>query len=296
MADGRYDAFIKTVELGSLTKAAEVLGYTQSGISHMLAGLEAELGATLLLRDRSGVRLTPEGAALLPQVQAVCASSRELADAAASLRGMESGVVRIGAFSSVSCHILPPLIKSFLDSHPGISFELLQSDYPETERWVAEGRVDFGFLGLYPRRECDVIPLLRNRVLAVLPARHPMAKEAAFPLSRLAEEPFIALDEGNDYEIRGVLAQNNLTPRTVFRVRDDYTIMSMVEAGLGVSLLPELVLRRCAYKVTTLPLDPPAFWQLGVILRDRSRMSAASRAFLRHLTDSLRVSCKWAIL
>jgi DNA-binding transcriptional LysR family regulator len=79
-------------------------------------------------------------------------------------------------------------------------------------------------------------------------------------------------------------------------VRDDYTIMSMVEAGLGVSLLPELVLRRCAYKVATLPLDPPAFWQLGVILRDRSRMSAASRAFLTHLTESLRVSCKWAIL
>lgn len=280
----KYEAFIKTVELGSLTKAANDLGYTQSGISHMINALEEELGATLLLRDRSGVKITSEGKQLLPYIRSICNSYHALIDKANRLHGLELGTIRIGTFTSISCHWLPELIKTFQEKYPNIEFELFHGDYTEIENWVSEGRVDFGFLRLPSTAAFENIMLEQDKLLVILPENHPLAKADVFPVEKLSDESFILLEEGTDNEMRDIFDNNRIIPKVRFKVRDDYTIMSMVEKGLGISILPELVLHRNPYNIIMKELDIHAYRKLGIVLKNKGQLSTAVKCFINYIS------------
>ena len=146
----KYLAFVKTVECGSFTRAAGVLNYSQSGISRMIGDLEREWRVTLLERGKSGVRLTSEGTRLLPYAKRVCSEYEKLQAEVDEINGLKSGLIRIGAFSSVATHWLPNIIREFQKEYPGIDYELVLGDYTEIETWIDEGRVDCGFLRLLP--------------------------------------------------------------------------------------------------------------------------------------------------
>ena len=141
----KYQAFLKAVEYGSFTKAAEALSYSQSGISRMIGDLEQEWNIILLERGRGGVRLTSDGLRLLPYAQNVCAEYKKLQMQVDELHGLQSGLIRIGTFSSVATHWLPNIIQQFQKDFPNIDFELLLGDYAEIENWIVSGRwtVDF---------------------------------------------------------------------------------------------------------------------------------------------------------
>lgn len=290
MSVQKYEAFIRTIELGSLSKAAINLGYTQSGISHMLNALEEELGCTLLLRDRSGVKITPEGAQLLPHIRNLCNSHRALLDSAKSLHGLEYGLIRIGTFTSVACHWLPNLIKTFQEQHPKIDFELLHGHYTDIENWITEGRVDFGFLRLPSATPYESIMLEEDRLLAILPKDHPLSQIHLFPVEKLSQESFILLEEGTENEISEIFESNNINPSVQFKVRDDYTIISMVENGLGISILPELVLHRTPYNIVMKELDIRAYRKIGIVLKNKKEASAAARCFIEYVIDSFKKS------
>ena len=288
----KYEAFIKTVELGSLTKAANYLGYTQSGISHMINALEEELCTTLLLRDRSGVKITPEGTQLLPHIRNICNSYRDLIDKANKLHGLECGMIRIGTFTSIACHWLPVLIKTFQEKHPNIDFELLHGDYSEIENWVNEGRIDFGFLRLPSIAAFENIMLKQDKLMVILPKTHPLAEVDSFPVEKLSEEPFILLEEGTDNGITHIFEENHIIPNVRFKVRDDYTIMSMVESGLGISILPELVLYRNPYHIVMKELNIHAYRKLGIVLKNTKQASTAVKCFLDYISDALKKDVK----
>ena len=142
----KYMAFIKTVECGSFTRAAQSLCYSQSGVSRMILDLESEWGLSLLERNKSGVKLTSDGMKLLPYARRVCEEYNRLQAQVDELKGMQSGLIRIGTFSSVATHWLPRIIKAFQRDYPNIEYELLMGNYEEIEKWIIEGRVDCGFL------------------------------------------------------------------------------------------------------------------------------------------------------
>ena len=169
MSIKKYEVFLQTADLGSFTRASEVLGYTQSAISHIITSLEEELGLKLLTRDRFGVHLTAEGAALLPAIRDVCGQNGEVVRQAAAFHGLEVGTVRIGTFLSVSVHLLPDLLDSFARQHPNVTFELLQGSYEDIERWLGEGRIDLGFLRLPTSERFTSTLLLEERILAIFP-------------------------------------------------------------------------------------------------------------------------------
>ena len=278
----KYLAFVRTVECGSFTRAAEMLHYSQSGISRMIRDLEDECRMTLLERSRSGLRLTAEGARLLPYAKELCACYRAFQEQVDGLNGLQTGLIRIGTFSSVATHWLPRMIRAFQKDHPNIDYELLLGDYTEIEAWIAEGRVDCGFLRLPTRHPFETIPLAQDELMAVLPEDHPLAGAERVPLAALCEEPFLLLEKGGKAEIAEVFARRGLTPRVRFTTWDDYAIMSMVESGLGVSILPELILRRIPYRIVARGLDVPAYRRIGVALGDHP--SLAVRRFLDYLS------------
>lgn len=279
----KYMALVKAVEYGSFTKAAAALGYSQSGISRMIGDLESEWGVTLLERGRAGVSLTSDGLKLMPQIQRICNEQNLLQAKVEELHDMQSGIIRIGTFSSVATHWLPRMIQVFREDYPKIDYEILLGDYTEIECWILEGRVDFGFLRLPPIAKLETTFLWEDRLLVVLPHDHPLASCDSFPIKELENFPFMLLEKGAKAEISALFSQHGITPRVNFTTWDDYAIMSMVESGLGISILPELILQRIPYKVLTKELEQPAFRRIGIATRRGHSITFAAKRFLEYV-------------
>ena len=279
----KYMAFIKTVEYGSFTRAAEVLSYSQSGVSRMIKDLENEWRVSLLERGKNGVRLTSDGMKLLPYARQVCEAYQTLQMKVDALNGLESGIIRIGTFSSVAAHWLPNIIRAFQQDYPNIDYELLLGDYTEIENWIAEGRVDCGFLRLPTRPEFETVFLEQDDFLAVLPENHPLAGCERFPLDAFCDEPFLLLEKGENREVSDVFRRYGLSPDVRCTLWDDFAIMSMVESGMGLSILPRLILKRIPYRVVLKELDVPAYRNIGLAVRKKETVSLAMKRFMDYL-------------
>ncbi len=279
----KYQALIKTVEYGSFTKAAEVLGYTQSSVSKMIADLEQEWHVNLLERSRAGVQLTFDGMALLPFAQALTDDYRRMQDEVAELNGLQQGLIRIGTFSSVATHWIPRIIHAFQNDYPGIQYELLLGDYTEIEEWLSEGRIECGFLRLPTRSNFETIFLEKDELVAVLPKNHRLSKKEKLKPADLQDEPFMLLEHGGKTEVSEFLEQNKVMPDIRFTTWDDYAIMSMVESGLGIGILPRLILKRIPYDVEIRSFTKPFYREIALAMRNQKTASTAVKRFVQYL-------------
>ncbi len=279
----KYLALQKIVEYGSFTKAANALGYTQSSISQMIASLEEELSMKLLTRSRYGVKLTLEGAELYPYIERAIYQYRTMLEKAAEIKGLETGVIRVGTVSSVTCHWMPQLIHGFKQQYPHVQFLFHQGDYTLIPEWIATGQIDFGFINPLAVTNLQTQTVKSDQMLAILPQDHPLAKEKTVRLTDLAQEPYILLEEGQYSEPMAAFETAGIVPNIQYTLHDDYAIMTMVEAGLGVSILAELVLRRTNYRITCLPIEPPITRTLAVVYKDKNSLPIASKYFIDYL-------------
>lgn len=284
-----YYAFIKAIETGSFTKAAEELGYTQSAVSQMVQSLEKELSTTLILRSRKGITLTPDGEEFLPYIKNIYNSHRELSEKLKEMEGLESGVIRIGTFSSVTCNWLPGLMKDFKKQYPTVQFELHQGHYTDISNWIKEGRVDFGFVNSNAISDLTIIPLQEDEMLAVLPINHPLAVQENVLLEALIIEPYISLDEGVANEPLTIFKQNHFEPNTQYRVDDPYAIISMIEQGLGISILPKLLLKKCPYHIVMKAISPPILRTIALAYKDKRVLPIASRYFIDFVIERYKI-------
>ena len=287
---GKYETLIAVVESGSLTRAAQALGCTQSAVSHSIDSLEQELGFALLKRGRAGVRLTGEGERLIPAVRNLLNSAEQLAQTAASIRGLESGTVRIGSFTSVAVHWLPPVLKEFQKDYPRVEFKLLNGDYHDVEQWLMEGSIDIGFVNVPCAVDCECIPLMEDRLLAILPRHSRFGSYPRFPLVECETEPFISLLESSDHDARRALEAAGVKPNVRFYTKDDYAIIAMVEQGLGISIMPELLLKGRQDDIQMLPLVPEAKRTIGIAIAAGDKAGPATRRFadyvVRYVTEN----------
>ncbi len=281
----RYIALQKIIELGSFTKAAESLGYTQSSISQMIASLESELSIKLLTRSRYGVKLTIEGADLYPFIERSIYQYRSMLEKANEIKGLETGIIRVGTISSVTCHWMPQLINGFKKEYPNVQFLFHQGDYTLIPEWIASGQIDFGFINPNADTNLNTKTIKDGEMLAVLPKSHPLAKKKSISLADLSDEPYILLEEGHYSEPMAAFKTAGIIPNIQYTIHDDYAIMMMVEEGLGVSILAELILRRTNYDIVCIPLTPPIIRTLAVGYKDWDSLPIASKHFIEYLMD-----------
>ena len=282
----KYLAFLKTVEYGSFTRAGELLGYTQSNISHMVNDLETEWQVSLLERKHSGVSLTSDGVALMPYIRAVYDDYLKLQAQVDALNGLQTGILRIGTLSSVAASWLPGVLKDFRQDHPGIDIQLLLEEQEGIERWLLEGRIDCGFLRLPTRGEFDSTFLWTDRLLAILPEGHPLCACDRVPIQALGDYPFVFPERGNMnemLEIMDILKARGVRMQPHFITGDHYSMLAMIEIGLGISVLSELALQRVSYKIVAKEFDEPQYRKVGFALRRGSTLSAAVRGFAEHV-------------
>ena len=286
----RYIALQKIVELGSFSKAAEAMGYTQSAMSQMITSLENELSVKLVNRFRSGTKLTIEGKELYPYIERLIYQYLSMQEKANEIKGLETGTIRMGTLASISTHWLPGLLKEFQSQYPSVEFVIHQGDYTSIREWIKTGMIDFGFINPHAARDLKSQILKKGEMLAVLPQGHPLAELKVVPLEKLAPEPFILLEEGHYYEPLEQFKAGGCTPNVKYTIHDDYAIMTMVEAGLGVSILAELMLHRTHYNLELRPTDPPVVRTIAIGYKDQASLPVAAKQFidlLRHHIEEL---------
>lgn len=283
----RYIALQKIVELGSFSKAAEAMGYSQSAMSQMISSLEAEMSVKLINRFRTGAKLTLEGEELYPHIEKLIYQYYSVQEKTNEIKGLETGTIRMGTLASISAHWLPGLLKEFQEQYPKVEFVIHQGDYTSIYEWIRTGAIDFGFVNPKAVTGIETITLKEGAMLAVLPEDHPLSQYEVIPLDLLASEPFILLEEGHYYEPLEVFRSAGLSPNIKYTIHDDYAIMTMVEAGLGVSILAELILHRTNYKIALRRTEPPVSRMVAIGYKDRESLPIASRRFIELLRSHL---------
>ncbi|MGE5703634.1 MAG: LysR family transcriptional regulator, partial [Clostridia bacterium] len=186
----QLQVFLSVVELGSFTKAAEHLSMTQSGVSHMISGLEQELGVVLLSRNRRGTKITEAGEKLLNHAQQIMRHVEQIQEEMFAFRGLDRGTLRIGTFPSVSARFLPSLMALFSVRYPGIELILFEGTNQEVRNWIYTGAVNVGFVSL-PDAEFETTPVMKDEMLLLLPDNHPLAEKETVEIKDIVAEPFI---------------------------------------------------------------------------------------------------------
>lgn len=282
-------ALLRTVESGSISRAAEQMGYTQSAVSKMIADLESEWDVELLRRGRAGIEPSSVCRQLLPVLRAIAADYAELEQLIDGIHGLRTGLLRVGTFTSVADMWLPRLLMSFRRLYPNIEFELVNSEnYAEIEAWIRRGKVDCGFISLPAANDLETHFLKRDTLVAVLPPDHPLAALPRIPLERLTEEPFIKLKEDYDYEISRFLDQLSSPPKLRYEVSSDHAILSMVEAGLGISVMHSLIAEQSRYHVVCRHFDAPQHRDIGIATAKNGKLSSAAKLFVAHVLAEIR--------
>ncbi|SFP27277.1 DNA-binding transcriptional regulator, LysR family [Oscillibacter sp. PC13] len=286
-----YDIFCKVLETGSFTRAADLLGYSQSAVSQAVKGLERELGTTLVNRNKGGITPTADGESYLPYIRAISGAERTLDRKRQEMQGLENNTIRIGTFTTVSRNLLPQLMQRFKALYPGVHFALQQGDYTSINQWVQEGIIDFGFTNRQTAAGLTAQTLYQDEMVAVLPRGHALAARPQVLLRQLAEEPFILLDEGADSVPLNAFSEQGLSPKIEYKVYDDYSILAMVRQGLGVSVLYRLVLPGFGEGVAVRPIREAPERTVALAWRSWETMPLAARRFaefiIRHAPEVL---------
>jgi DNA-binding transcriptional LysR family regulator len=286
MTISRFEIFYAVVESGSLTKAGERLNLTQSGISHAINSLENELGFSLLSRGRTGIYLTSNGERMLTYIRDILILNDRMKQEAASINGLEVGVVRIGTFTSVATQWLPHIIKQFQDDHSGIEVKLFEGDYSTLEQWISNGVIDCGFLTLPTPKSLEFFPLKKDKMLCILSDHHPFHKQDRISFKQIEEEPLIIPKEGWDNEINHIFRENNIKPNVKFELSDDQAIIAMVQNNLGISIRPEMTLTHIPNNIRIVNLENESFRIIGIATKPN--MSPATEKFVNCVLSWLR--------
>jgi molybdate transport repressor ModE-like protein len=233
---------------GSMAGAARALDYTQPAIGHHVRRLEAEVGTPLVVRDGRGVRLTPAGAALAARADAILAGVEAAHEEVAAIAGLREGRVRLVAFPSGSATIVPAALAALTKRHPGLEVTLAEAEPPESLELLRGGECDVALAFEYPGVEVDEgsglvkRPLAVDPLHAVLPADHPLAAPRRVDLRRLRDATWIAGCPRCRGHLVHLCAEAGFAPRIAYATDDHVAVQAMVGAGLGVALLPGLVL------------------------------------------------------
>lgn len=282
----RYGIFCRVVEQGSFTRAAEELGYSQSAVSQNVRALEQETGGTLLSRRKDGVQLTQDGQEFYPYIQSIFQAEQALERKRQETMGLQNSLIRIGTFTSVSRNLLPPMMKRFKEKYPDVRFVLRQGEYTSIPQWIRQGEIDFGFVNQDAVEGMEIRLLYEDHMLAVLPQGHRLEEKSSLTLRDISTEPLILLDEGEHSVLLDAFHSAGLTPNLAYEVYDDYSILSMVRQGLGISVLYEKVVAGFEQGLSLRPIQESPRRRVALSWLSWDTMPYAARRFAEFLMEN----------
>ena len=277
------NVFLTVAKTGSFRRAADLLGYTQAGGSYIISSMEQETGLHLFAREHSGVRLSEEGEALLPQMKQLDIWERHFQQTVTELNGLKRGNLRVQIFDSISIHWIPGIVRTFRDDYPGVQLELIsEEDSTRQEEMVRSGEVDCGFFLTRVSSDISYYPLIEEKLKVIVPADSPMAELDHFPIRDLGKYPYIGMKYDSHTGIGDIFAKHKIRPRTIFRLDNDYSAMAMVKEGVGFCIFPELLLKDMPDGVKCMDFDQPQKRTISVGTASIKTCSHACKKFIEY--------------
>jgi len=282
--------FIEVAKREHVTDAANALHVAQSAVSRQIFNLEAELGVDLFIREGRSVRLTPVGKIFLERMEQAVNKINQAKQVVEEYTDPNRGTVRVGFSSTLASYILPTAISEFHKSHPHVNFDLYQGSYHHLIESVKKGDTNLALLGPIPVGERDKLMakiLFTEKLVALLPVNHPLAKERKLSIGQLSTEAFVLFPEGFVLRKLAVDAceQQGFRPEVSFEGEDIGSIKGLVSAGLGVSLVPEITLidnvPRATVKIPV--VDPEITRTVGVIKPKERELLPTEEVFYNFL-------------
>jgi DNA-binding transcriptional LysR family regulator len=280
----QLEVFLKIVETGSFTKAGEYLNMTQSAVSHSIASLEKNLGVKLFERIKRTMRLTPAGNVILPHAREIFNQESIIRQKTNKLLNVEFGTIKIACFPSFMTKWLPNLMRLYNRKYPKIDFQILEGDYNEITDWVNDGKVEIGFS--IESADLCFEAFVRDSMLVVLPENSPLSHLSNVKLEDIAAFPYINV-KGYEKLLDEILVGTGIRLNMKYSLHNTYSIISMVEEGFGVTILPELALPHYKARIHVKPLQPAFIRTIGCIFRSFETLSPAVKTFLSFIIEQL---------
>lgn len=284
-------SFAAVAENGSFRKASIQLHLSQPALSAHVSDLEQSLGIPLFHRTTRTVALTVEGERFLVRTRRAL---DEIESALLEIRDqteLQRGRVIVAAVPMIACHVIPKVLALFSQRHPLIKVQILDVIGQTMARQILDRDVDIG-IGPSPGRNDDLefLPILRDLLVAVFPEKHELAGKRGVRLEELAELQLLTLATGTTVrsDLDRAFERKGLSLRPAYEVFQQYTLGGMVEAGLGVALLPAMslsMLRTARLKAVPI-VDPEIVREVGLIQRRDQNHRPSVRAFLDALSDA----------
>ncbi|MBE6027179.1 MAG: LysR family transcriptional regulator [Clostridiales bacterium] len=281
----KIKVFLKAIELGSLTAAGDELGYTQPAITQMMRSLEKEIGFPLLVKSRSGVEPTMEAQLLIPTMRLILSNEEKLDQEIGEIMGMHKGTIRIGTFASTSIHWLPKVLDCFQSNYPDVVFDITECSQSDMVEGIKNGSMDLALMSSQGTGDIEFIPISEEPMYAVFSENHELASLDSVPISSLNDYPLII--ESFDQDTYAVFKKAGITPAAKYFSKDCVAILSMVKQGVGVSVLPALILEQFPGAYEYRLLDPPVNRTLGIGVRDRKSCGPLARFIIKFIREKI---------
>ncbi|GHE53871.1 LysR family transcriptional regulator [Streptomyces spiralis] len=291
MIEARHLRVLRAVAIsGSFSAAARELGCTQPAVSQQMKALETNVGTPLLVRTGREMRLTEAGEALVRHAGGILAGLTAAEEEVAAIAGLRAGRVRLVSFPSGSSTLVPTALAALRAAHPGTRVSLEEAEPPKSVELLREGDCDvalaFRYEGAAGEGAADgeewadlvVRPLLTDRLVGLVPERHPLARAGSVGIAELADEPWIAGCPRCRGQLVQVCAGAGFTPRIDFATDDYPAVVGLVGAGLGVAVLPQLAIESVRPRgARTVELEPTVRREIvALTLPDLAQVPAVS--------------------
>lgn len=281
MDTDKFKILLTVLETGSMTAAAEKLSFTPSGVSRAIDSLEKELGFCLLIRDRKTAGLTKEAEELLPMINELCCTADRLKETSAKLCGLEIGRVCVGTAYSGYYPWLAETVAGFSRKYPNTEVQICQGNSTTLSEMMDERRLDFGIVSRREGRHCFE-SLVWDELVAIVPEQFPLESDR-FPEKLLAREPFIEFCPGFETDNSMYFREIGIHPNVRFSSNNTQAVCSMIEAGLGISLLNNVETQVLSGQIRTVPLEPAKMIELGTITPPEDIISPAAKRFAEYV-------------
>ena len=276
-------ALATIVEAGSMTRAAEQLGYSQAGLTYMMNSLENELGLCLLDRGYSGVRLSESGRQLMPEIRRFLRSYDSLDAAIRSCKQAQNSTLRIAAVDTVSQRWLPEVIARLREEYPHVRVSVVSESPLVINNWLKDGSVDLAVTDrAWTSRELGWVSVFKDPFRGVFPPGSVMGD--AVPLERFNAEAVILPDYRQNVDVLRIFKESHVDVTYTDDRMGNRSVLAAVAAGLGVTIMPQLELDYYAvHNVTILPLEPNQYRELGVATPRGGQPDPIAQEFVRYL-------------
>lgn len=288
MDSKKLEILMTAADMGSFSKASEIVGYTQSGLTHMMDALEREVGFPLLQRNHNGVQLTQQGAQLMPAIREFLQANANLENQIRAIAEKKCEVIRIAAYASIAMHWMPEILYRFRRKCPEVNVDLRMVDHAlEPFELLENGQTDVIFASRQNYSCCDWVSLYNERMYAILPKDYPLKNRSEFPREEFSDQEFLMPYGRFDIDVKAALEPAGVKLNAKISRVDDETVIRMVSRGLGVSMMTELMIRGRTDDVLCVPVAPPAIRELGMGTHVRRKESDSIKKLKECVLDYL---------